>query len=66
MCVTSLSYVDSGTVYFTLLFGPNTFNSEQVIGVMGAYGGYISVMQDADQITFYDESDISQTHHYFI
>lgn len=48
MCVTSLSYVDSGTVYFTLLFGPNTFDSEQVIGVMGAYGGYISVMQDAD------------------
>lgn len=48
VCVTSISCVDYNTGYMTLEFGPNMFDYDQTIGVVGSSGGYISVIQVAE------------------
>ena len=48
VCITSMMMTDAYSGYMTLSFGPNMFSDEQVIGVVGARGGDVSVVQAAE------------------
>lgn len=48
VCITSMMMTDAYSGYMTLSFGPNMFSDEQVIGVVGARGGAVSVVQAAE------------------
>ena len=48
VCISSYMIVDGHGAFITLSFGPNMFSDEQVIGVFGARGGDVSVVQAAE------------------